>query len=268
MWRVITILGFLISLFSTLRLIRLGFTVSFVEPFRVMLDWYQATLELLLGWADPLLKQFLKSMRAWLPIDLPIYPHWKHIFVLMWLYVAGDFKQYWVRGRTISGPVVLLLGGIVSLVASVASATVPLDSPSMLPVIFFVGAFAFYEAINALQSATFHRRSGESWWQTCRYYLLNFAFVDAAIGAIIVAVGWVLRSFQMPPPNLVLLMAFVIAMALRNVALGASVAQLTRREGGTWTGRYMKSATGRLGVMILKVAAAAVVVVAFNAGLS
>ena len=268
MWRVITILGFLISLFSTLRLIRLGFTVSFVEPFRVMLDWYQATLELLLGWADPLLKQFLKSMRAWLPIDLPIYPHWKHIFVLMWLYVAGDFKQYWVRGRTISGPVVLLLGGIVSLVASVASATVPLDSPSMLPVIFLWGHLPFTKPSMPSRVLLSIAGAAKAGGRPARYYLLNFAFVDAAIGGIIVAVGWVLRSFQMPPPNLVLLMAFVIAMALRNVALGASVAQLTRREGGTWTGRYMKSATGRLGVMILKVAAAAVVVVAFNAGLS
>src|SRR5262245_23099986 len=102
-------------------LVRHAFAVGFVPAFEIALDFYESTMSVLFGWATPMLDAL---MRPW---GLQVFPVWKHIFLLMWIFLlhgAGNpFEQGFNRVNVFRVPWAIL----VSLGASVFAASIPME---------------------------------------------------------------------------------------------------------------------------------------------
>ena len=85
------------ALMTTLAIVALArhafVTWSLSAPMALIMDAYNATMRLLLGWAEPYLQAaltWLGSFVGWRPT---LYPHWRDIFVLTVLWVAGTNRS-------------------------------------------------------------------------------------------------------------------------------------------------------------------------------
>lgn len=274
-WLVAQALGLVASIMSLVLLFKLGFDVSLVAPFKLMLNYYQQVVEFLLGWAEPYLRIVLKYLSDRMPIDLQLYPHWKHLFVPMWLYFSADAKTIWRDQRKSLALFTAAWGGLVALAASVASSTMPLDAPSMLPMIFPAAGFVVYSSVTSALSAI-SQSPGISQspnrytrWQIFSYYEIAFALGNALIAGVLIFVGLLLqaRHLGFSSLNIVLLILFVIAMALRNIVVSAYIAAFDRAEGQRWIDRFRGLATQRHGFLILVSVGGAALFIACSAGL-
>jgi hypothetical protein len=45
----------------------------------------------------------LDYMIGWSGWHVQLYPHWKHVFILMWLYIAADALSNWNFGDIVDG---------------------------------------------------------------------------------------------------------------------------------------------------------------------
>jgi hypothetical protein len=155
----------------------------------------------------------------------------------------------------------------VALAASVASGTIPLDAPSMLPMIFPAIGFVVYSSVQAVWSAMFHTPKGYTRWQIFSYYGIAFGLGNALIAATIILVGFRARQIGFPSMSLVLLFIFVVAMALRNIVVSMWIAAFDRAEGQRWIDRFRTLNTQRHGFLILITVGGAVLFIVLNAGL-
>ncbi len=252
---------------SLVMLVKLGFDFGFVAPLQLMLDYYQQAVEFLLGWAEPPLRFALQCVSDWIALDLNLHAHWKYVFILMWLYFGADAKIIWGKDRKGSAIATVIWGGLIALVASVASGTVKPDSPNTLSVIFPVTGFVVYEVGQSAWDATFFSPATNTWWQTFRYYLVRFALTNATIGVGAIFLGIQGNQLGLPNPYLVAVIVFLIALGIRNLARGAWIATSGRKKGERWLLRFHRSATARLGILLLATITGSVLFIALNAGL-
>jgi hypothetical protein len=274
-------LGVVAGALSLVALIERGLKLGFTAPLESMLEFYKHCLGLMLDWAVPYLNAVLRFSLAWIGWKPHLYPHWRDVFVLMWLYFGGDVKSFLARNRPASVLATIGFGGLIALAASVASGVVMLDDPSMLAIILPIFGFVLYEVGQAAWAGIFQRPEGKTWLQTFRFNFVGYALTDMIIGVAAILAAWESRHRGIPNPNLVLLLVFVLALAFRNVGLGAWLAMaenskwfdpLPNRptgsgENGAWTNRFFSSATTRLGLLIMSVLAGTTLFVALNAGL-
>ena len=263
----ISLLGAGASILSVVLLISHGFDVGFVAPLLMLLDYYQAFVSWALDWASPYLVTLLDRLSSVLDLHLTLHAHWQHVFILMWLYLSGDFRAYWERKRRKSAIGLLIFGAIIALASSIGSGVVPLDDPRLLVVIFPVAGFVFYEAAKSPWSAWLYRRKGDSWWGTCRYYLVAFAATNLLAGTLAYAVGLAVRSTGFSSPGLLALFVFFILLVIRNFVMGARYAKMQEANGGSWQSRFFQSATARLGIFLASILIGALLFIVLNAGL-
>jgi hypothetical protein len=264
------------SILSLVVLIECALDVGIVEPVKAMLNWYQQLIKTIfdLVGAETGLRAVLKYLKQRMHVDLRVYPHWKYIFVPMWLYFGMDAKTIWRDQRKALGVFTFVWGGLVALAASVFASTVPLDSPSMLPLICPAVGFVLYEGIkNVLatisqspgisQSTRGHTRR-QIFWD----YQIAYAGFNALIAGVLVLVyiGLQMWHLDFSSLNIVFLILFVIAMALRNIGVSAVIATVDRAKGQRWIDRFRGLATQRHGFAILVSVAIAVSVTVLGAG--
>lgn len=267
MQKTLTYLGYLVSALSILNLVRIGFNTGYIHPIELMLNWYKLVLNLLLGWLEPYLTTAISRLETILPSDFRLYPNWKYVFILLWIYITSDLYEYRTRRFILSGVITFAVGLFLALVASAISSTVGPEQPSLYPVSFFTIAFFFYEAIKAPLNATINRHHGKTWLQTCNYYLIQFALADLVIGTIILIVGKVAQKYNIPIPNIALSSLYLVGMAVRDVAIGIRHANAAKNTTTAWRTRFRTSATGRHGLAVFKILGAVTVLLAINAGI-
>lgn len=86
-------LSAILSSLSLIMLVRLGFELnSFSLPLEKIVQSYEAIMQFLLGWAEPLISPLLDQFSAVFSIQLELYPHWKHALVLPLLYWAAVWR--------------------------------------------------------------------------------------------------------------------------------------------------------------------------------
>lgn len=271
--RVASWLAFVASILSLLSLIKLGFDINLTAPFKLMLNYYLHFVDYLLGWADPYLRASLNYLSSWIAVDLRLYPHWKHFFVPMWLYFSADAKAVLGYQRKRLALAFLALGGLVALAVSVASGTMPLDSQSMLPLIFTAVGFVVYQSGSSVLAANFPLpytiRPGTKYTrrQIVSYYLIAFPLGDALIACILIIAGLQARHFDFPSLNISFLILFVIAMALRDIAVSAWIAAFDRAMGQRWIDRFRGLGSQHHGFLVLASVGGAALFIALNAGL-
>jgi len=138
------LLSIVASVFSVVMLARHGFDMgSFVAPLQLMLDWYQAFLHFLFGWAEPHLYAALVWAFAWADWNLQLHPHWRDVFVLLGIYLIKDQTRLMlVRGleprvllSSFSGALWVATSAVrlvpcllIALASSVVAGAIPLSS--------------------------------------------------------------------------------------------------------------------------------------------
>jgi hypothetical protein len=267
---VLKILGVLAGAMSLVALAWKGFDIGFGPTALLVLGYYERFVHVLFGWAEPLIRTQLEMLRTFLGWDLELHPHWKHVFLLMWLYFGATARISWRSGTPIHGVFYAIWGGLIALVAGIGSGTVALDntvSNVLMAAIPVGGAFLFMIGFSAW-NATFLRKAGKTWLED----FLGYAYSYVAI--LVMGVGALLAGTQadhvpyvrdLPSPGLALLVVLVLVAALYAIWLGAR-----DREGPGETPwqKFRGDSMTRLGVLMLSAIAGAIAFVLTNAGLS
>lgn len=167
-----------------------GFHLPFGPVLTAIVEDYEKAAAIFFRLVEPSIRAELAAWGAYFGWTLELLPHWKHAFVLMWLYFGASAQDLWRAGNWGSAIGFGLWGGLIALLSGVVAGTVPLDATSSnmaMPLAVIFGVFVF-ELSNSLWYATFHRFGGMTWpQQFVRQSKFDFAFLAA--GLVLVAAG-------------------------------------------------------------------------------
>jgi hypothetical protein len=90
--RTLSVLGALFSGLSVFALIANAWTEGLAAPIELIVGFYNSCLNLLLGWAEPLLRALADALRAWTGFDLHLYAHWKMSVVAYGILVGAGLN--------------------------------------------------------------------------------------------------------------------------------------------------------------------------------
>lgn len=272
------------STLSFVILAKHGFDVgSFIAPLHLVLKSYEAFMNNISSWAEPFLTDTITYMLGW---DLQLNLHWKHVFLVMWLYFAADACANWNFGniiRALSSSVgkprmwlavsATVWGGLVALASGTGVGVVALDDPTsnVFMVAVVVAGVVLYEfGFNALASS-FLRGENTSWWNGFRSHL-RFPLQLAAVSIIILLLSTQLDKVPfvktLKSPGLGLLAVSLVVLALYRVQVGARWVSQHRELEDKWWDVFRLSVSGPLGIHILLVIGGAAAVILINAGLA
>ncbi len=125
-------LTWLLSGLAIVALARHAFTMgSLSAPLELVMAAYAATMQFLFGWAEPYLKAaltWLGSFVGWRPT---LYPHWRDVFVVLALLVAGFGRALWHEEGFFGAAFIASLLATVAIVAASLAGMLPLQSDSL-----------------------------------------------------------------------------------------------------------------------------------------
>jgi hypothetical protein len=129
------------ALMSTLAIVALArhafVTWSLSAPMTLVMDAYHATMQLLLGWAQPYLQAtltWLGSFIGWRPI---LYTHWRDVLVVTLLFAAGIIRA--VDRAYLLVVTIIMVGA--ALGASLVAGLLPLDSSNLAVQLLIAASF-------------------------------------------------------------------------------------------------------------------------------
>jgi hypothetical protein len=76
-------LGAATGVLSLVSLIRQGLAFDLIAPFQTMLNWYGAAMNAVFDPLSPFVQLALGYIGNFVPWDLTLHPHWKHVLVLI-----------------------------------------------------------------------------------------------------------------------------------------------------------------------------------------
>src|SRR5262245_31739971 len=118
--------GVTVGAFALAALVVHGFNVRLVGVPGILLDTYDFFTQAIFGKLEPWIARRLAMLNNWAGRDLLLYPHWKNVFLVMWLYFLADIRSAIEQRRPIVAIMLFIWGTIVALVAGIGSGTVPL----------------------------------------------------------------------------------------------------------------------------------------------
>jgi hypothetical protein len=215
------LLAIALGIMSAVLIARDGFNIPLNEYLDAVVALYDDTLtQIAYAVFDPAIRAVFEALRESFAIDLELLPHWKHAFVLLWLFLGS-----WSRALTASSipHLDITLAGAFALLGGVAAGTV---SPSgfaffLMPVL---STTAFFIIVVALARRDFDADT------TTRapYRDLSRGFVSAlgvvpvivfTIAAVATSVGFYWASS--PSPGLLSLLTFVVLLSVLTARLQA-----------------------------------------------
>jgi hypothetical protein len=266
-------LGLIFGTLSVVMLIKHGFDYGFVAPLQLVLDFYEQAMQLLFGWAEPWLREQLVGLRAWFGLDLSLYGHWKHVFLLMMLYFNANARILWRPGDKLLAIFLFAVGVIIALGVAIGVSVVSLRDPLSPPLLISVPILGvvIHELAMALWEATFRERPpGMSWWARLRidHRLVRWAIV-LGTGAFVVSISDYGRALikQFPGVGLLVLALFIVLFAIDHIYESIRRAIDYPDEGEKWWETFHQYTLARIGLLMLASILGALVFIATNAGL-
>ena len=260
-----------------------GLDYGFGPTLQLLLDYYESLTQVLLGWAEPYLKDTLADLRDLVGWDLKLYPHWKHIFVLMMVYFSARLRSAWAVGERTSAAFLWVTGLVWAFLSSVAAGSVPImpgtrTTTSMLVAIFpVIGVFLFDLSENVWTSVL--RRDVQAKLEGDEKFTRLEVFRKLARKAslrFLVACFIILMAVQIMElpvfkdvsnPGLVVLGLLVIAMSFYWLYQGTLATPHRQRPGESWLQAYLRTGSTRVGLIILATVSGAILFVLINAGM-
>ena len=264
----LAILAILIRAGSILGLIRIGFEHCFIVVISILIDWFFLLLDnafaILVDWWLPTLLTALSELFGF---EITLYDHWRVFLVLMMFKCGSDVFAELKRNERYYAALWFGWGLVVSVLASMISGAVPLDHPSMLPILAPVVGFVVYGSGQAIWLARYRVPEGRSSGQVFRYYFFRFAVADGAIGLLCLLAGIGMRDAGYPNPNVLAFFLYLLGMACRDLTMPAWYVTFTKTGEGTWWRRYLGLATTWTGLNTMIALAAALLAMILNSGL-
>ncbi|MFZ1991379.1 MAG: hypothetical protein WAW96_16590 [Alphaproteobacteria bacterium] len=272
-------LGIAAGSLSLVMLINRGIEIGWTAPLQTMLDFYHQLIGYVFNWAETPLASILARLGAFFSIDLQLYPHWKDVVVLLWLYFSADSRMYLSGGRILRGMFGLLSGMAIAIISGVASGTVPLtDAPSnMLMAAFPIAGVIFYELLRYIWAVFFmNPEDKRPWWRRLASWMLipRGPVGLTIIGGIALIIGTqanripILRAVSVS--GLVVLGTFIVSLALIWISDGFRWARIMpdtgeRSDESLW--QRLVNGNTLIGLYTLAAVAGAALFIALNAGL-
>lgn len=105
-------------------------TWSLSAPMALIMEAYNATMQVLLGWAHPYLQAALTWIGSWIGWRPTLYPHWRDVLVIVALLNAGmmkgvprwTFRVAWNAG----------VQGVATLIAAIVAGLLDLQTPDIV----------------------------------------------------------------------------------------------------------------------------------------
>lgn len=159
------LLAIALGIMSAVLLARDGFNISLNNYLDAVVQAYDdAIKEVALLFLEPFILVALAKLREWFDWHLQLYPHWKHAFVLLWLFFGAIARslmsmRYWAQTLF-----TFLWGMFCSVAGGVLAGTQPLSEPGTFwwPASFY----CVYMTGNFAWSATFARTEGWTWLES------------------------------------------------------------------------------------------------------
>lgn len=273
-------LGIVAGALSVVSLTTLALRVGLGPTAMLVFDFYEKFMSAAFGWAEPSIKEFLVGLRAYIPWDLHLYPHWKHTFVLIGIYFFREALTIYRTGFITRAIFLGCLGVVVAAATSIGAGTVhPTQGDAsahfLIAGIPILGVLA-YDLGDGLVAATWFRariarefnREPESWSQYINERLFN-ASRRALVGLVILNVGLQIPFVQqLQSPGLAILGVLIVAVALDRLRVGAVNANAIQADGERWFSAFWRTGNTKLGATMLSVFLGAAAFFLFNAGLA
>lgn len=275
-WRVQSVLGITIGVLSLVLLANLLTSLEFSEFTGALIDYYQRFLDFIFGWTDPYLAGFVKYIGEQFDLNLELAPHWKYVFVLLWVYLSGDARANWSLGRYQWGIIFLIWGGIVALAASLATGAQHIESGNgvrYLAIYPILGIVAFECGKNVLVAALGGPTviKGSSFWSLLPKLFFTYTVPVALLAAPFVMFGlreenlWVTED--QTTHEFIVLVLFIFATGCLWFFRGLIQAYLPKDGRDQWRKRIDGSASTRFGKWIFHTIFGALLFLILNAGL-
>lgn len=283
-----TIIGSIIGIMHIVGLIKAGFNVDVYEPFRLVLEDYNRFVAALFSNFEPPLRDLVKHLGAYFNWNLALFPHWRHILVLMFLIIGASVGVAWRAGARQSAISYALSGFVLACVAALGSGTVPLaagagnlKSTLLIATIPVASMFVYGLLESAWAATVFPRtREGEFGWRLCPAelrkkpwpvrFLFHFRYDLYRIGFVLLtgALAFSLPPFRrLPNAGLAFLGFLTLSLAMYYVLHGAGKSFANERAVGLTRWQiFLAHENTRVGLAMLFTLISAISVIAWNRG--
>ncbi len=277
-WRevVVVVVFSVLSAVPVVAMLWKGLDLRIVEPLILLVvEAYDNAALAILGSLEP----YVLAALQFIDVDVDLEPHWRHVFVFMWLYFLNDARIFGATGRVVAAWFGRVWGALAAFAASIASGLIPVGSTDFLDNFFFsafpiIGYFVYAMGVgwanghwHRVQVAQALRQEPEPYWD----FFFTRAFRAAKIataGFAIAAVGLVLIPLapggeQVQAPSLFVLGFLVYALGVFWLARGIYQGWGNARKPGAATLRQEVWTIGntRLGLVMLGAISSAVATV-------
>ena len=210
---------------SITALVQYGFDFGFGPTLSLVLDYYDRLISIPAGWVEPHAQRVLVWINSRVDWELQLYPHWKHVVVLMFVYFSRVAQNDFVINRPVSGVIGYMWGLIVATASGVGAGTVSPATGDIganfiivaIPIsgyfVYWVGAVILAANTSRIQGARLHNVRLQTWWEFFSATLKNVA-IETSIALVLVVGALQVRQIRnMPGPGVTLLGGLVIILA-------------------------------------------------------
>jgi hypothetical protein len=276
-------IGVIVGALALAALIVHGFGVTVGPPFGGVLDTYEIASQAVFGKFEPAIERWLAIAQTKVGRQLYLYPHWKHVFLLLWLYFLADLRSAFAQRRFLIALALFVWGTFIAVVASIGAGTVPLDGDAPMSahtvlVAFPVAAVTLHQMAWCLLEAGATRLPGESnaarfgmYLRRVGMYVVDEVLPIALGSAIAIALCFYAPNIPLlalsSDPGVALLIASLVALAVFHLWRGGVYAAIDRFAEESWWSAVARTNSARLAAFMLTTLAGTAVIFAADAGL-
>lgn len=268
--------GVVVGALALAALIVHGFGVAVGMPFGGVLDTYEIVSQAMFGKFEPAIEHGLALLQNRTGHALHLYPHWKHVFLLLWIYVLADLRSAVEQNKFVTALILFLFGTVVAFIASIGAGTVPLDgeapaSSHTLLLAFPVLGVTLHQVAWCLLESVGSRAAGESAVMRFIMFVREEVVPIALGGATAVALCFYSRSIpllaQSSDPGVALLVAALVSLAVFHLWRGGVYAALDRHPDENWWRTVARTGSARLAAFMLATLCGAALIFATDAAM-
>jgi hypothetical protein len=270
-------IGVTVGALALAALIAHGFGMRMAAPLDSVLDTFDFIMQAVFGKIEPQIARRLARMSAWAGRELHLYPHWRYIFLLMWLFFLADIRSAIEQRRPVLALILFVWGTLVALGAGIGAGTVAVDrnataASDVLLVAFPALGVTLHQIGWCLLEAVVSRGAGESALVRFGMFVRD-EVLPIALGALLsIALATYARSIpllaQSPEPGLALLVALIATLAFFHLWRGGVYAALDRLPDEPWMHAVSRTGSARLAYFMLSTLAGTALIFAAHASLN
>ncbi len=264
-----------LSALSVLLLLQHAFLISEYSATIIhILKYYDTLIGVCFGWLAPIIKWFIRIFSGIFDWKLSLFPHWKHVYVILWLYFIASSRMIFKRSKSWLITSTGIIGG--AIIAFISSAVAGSIMPSvindflmiaLLPIIGVV----FFEVCISCAKAIVDKKRGGDFSKTFFKGFINYILPSILLGAIAIVFTLKLPYFD---PNSFIINAGLVGLGFFIIILStywflhSIIKSIIDREDERFIDRALRSGGIQLSRTVFNTVIAVIFLLLMNAGLS